>query len=235
MTTHTLIGWPRGLLKGLVVPRMIVVGALAGLVLIGCALVNRPSAGLDPPVYQPGAAYIFSDGRVERVVSSNDEVTVWATRRGRQYTKSNNPAIPVLEWTLSGRSGSRAVFGAHHRLWPVRSGAEARFRVRTDFTNEGRTARSVQLWHCRVGQAETVTLAVGPFETLPVRCERYSVNTMAVLEQRTWWWSPEVGHYVRRSLRNLRTGRRRDMVLCAALPPQRANQDRIDDLARQRC
>lgn len=199
--------------------------------LIACAL--APQAAIAG--YEPGTTFIFSDGRVERVVEDKGEKIIWATRRGRTYERAANFAIPILKWKTSRQSGVRQVTGKVDALWPPTPGKHARFRIATDVTRNGETNRSIQLWTCSVSKETSVELPNGAFDALPVRCERYSVNSMTALERRTWWYSAEVGHYIQRDFQNYRTGERKKIRLCAALPPNRATQKRIDALAKAKC
>lgn len=200
----------------------------------GIALLAAPKALADGPAPDIGAAFVFDDGRVERFVGEAGENRVWATRRGREYTRTANPAVPILEWEVGGRSGKSQVHGHADALWPPRPGASARFRVRTTIESNGRAQVSARPWTCRIGAEETVETPAGDFPALPIRCERYSLNTMRLAEQRTWWWSDEVGHYVRRRYQSYRTGESRDIALCAALPPHRVNTARIEAVV-ERC
>ena len=122
--------------------------------------------------------------------------------------------------------------GPTDRLWPPASGKRAQFRVLNRAVSLGRESRSVQAWTCRVAKPAVLELPAGAFETLPIRCELFSVGSMRLLERRTWWWSPDLGHYVRRQYQSLRTGEVRDIRLCAALPEARATGARIDALVK---
>ncbi len=187
------------------------------------------------PAPDPGTVFIFTEGRVERFVRSDGNEQIWATQKGREYTRSANPAEPILKWRIGKRTGTRKVIGNTSQLWPAKSGESARFRVLTILEDDGRKRRSIQPWSCRIDKAETVTVAAGTYTTLPIRCERYSVHTMRPLQKRTWWWSDEVGHYVKRRFENLRNGETTQYSLCATLPESSANHARIAAVLERRC
>jgi hypothetical protein len=69
----------------------------------------------------------------------------------------------------------------------------------------------------------------GTFDTIPVKCERYSTTAMRLLEQREWDYAPELGHYVRRVAVNYLQGTKRT----AALSGPAATKSRLAALARQ--
>jgi hypothetical protein len=179
---------------------------------------------------EPGAVFIYDDGRVERFVRADGDREVWASRRNQEYVRAANPVVPVLSWDFGGREGEAEVFGDADALWPPQEGSRARFRVQTvSKSDEDDTARSsVRAWACRVSKPEDVTTPAGTFEAWPIRCERYSLATMRLAEVRTWWWSDEVGQSVRRRFQSLDDGAAEDIRLCAALPPARASEARID-------
>lgn len=178
----------------------------------------------------PGMVFVYDDGRVERFVRREGDNLVWATRAGREYTRAANPALPILSWDIGQRSGRREVFGNADAIWPPASGARAQFRVLSEVSDGERRRRLSQAWSCSVDGPKTATVPAGEFAVFQITCERFSVNSMRILEQRAWWWSEDVGHYVRRRFQNLRDGEVSDIALCASLPGLRASEARIEAL-----
>lgn len=200
---------------------------MTALMITGAALTCF-SAIADAPAPIEGSVFVFDDGRVERFISDNGQTRTWATRRGREYTRAANPALPILQWSVGGRSGESEIHGDAASLWPLRPGTSARYRVRSTITERGRTRSAVRPWTCRVSETQPLQTPAGTFSTTPITCERYSLNTMRLVEMRTWWWSDDVGHYVRRRYQNYRDGETQDMQLCAALSASAANNTRIE-------
>lgn len=202
-----------------------------------CASVPNPMGGLagqEPKAVAaavdpiPGTVFVYDDGRVERFQRREGDSLVWATRAGREYTRAANPALPILSWDIGQKSGRREVFGNADAIWPPSSGARAQFRVLSEVSDGERRRRISQAWSCSVDEPETETVPAGAFDAFQITCERFSVNSMRALEQRTWWWSEDVGHYVRRRFQNLRDGEVSDIALCASLPELRASEARIE-------
>jgi hypothetical protein len=198
-------------------------------------LVGAAGALANPPIYTPGEVFVFDNGRVEHVREVNGQRVTWAARSGRTYVRSANPVVPILEWRYRGQTGERVIRGDPDRLWPLRPGATARFQTLNIARMEdtGRTRRSVHLWTCRVGSMEQVDTPAGDFDAYPIVCDRFSPNSMRVLERITWRFAPDVGHYVAREARNMRTGEAESFRLFAALPARESNVARIEALARQ--
>jgi hypothetical protein len=214
--------------------------ALAGAVaLASAAAAAIPAAPLIPlPTYEPGDAFVFSDGRVERVINAEGESLTWAGLSGASYKRSRNFVVPVLAWRSGRATGKREVRGNPDALWPIADGKgggkSARFRVVTETkaTAQAAAKRSVSLWVCKTGKRKSFTVQAGTFEAIPVKCDRYSPTTMRLIEQREWDYAPELGHYVRRVTVNYLRGTTRKVELVATLSGPAASKARLTALAR---
>ncbi len=203
------------------------------------ALIAAATAAVLPtrvamPQYAPGDSYVYSDGRVERVVATKGNSLTWAGLSGPAYTRSPNFIIPVLQWRSGRGSGSREVRGDPDALWPIGSGKSARFRVITETRTNPQAAkkRSVSLWECKTSKLKRFTVPAGTYDAIPVKCDRYSPTTMRLLEQREWDYAPELGHYVRRVTVNYLRGTTRAVELAAALSGPAATKARLTALSR---
>ncbi len=187
------------------------------------------------PAYVPGEVFIYDNGRVEEVRAVSGGQVTWAARSGRTYIRSANPVVPILEWSYRGQEGERRVIGNPDSLWPLRPGANVQFRTvniaRTEET--GTERRSLHLWRCAIGRLERVATPAGAFDAFALRCDRFSPASMRVLERIIWHYAPEVGHYVRREVRDMRTGETETIHLYAQLHPREANPLRIETVAQQ--
>lgn len=186
------------------------------------------------PEYEPGDAFVFSDGRVERVIDSDGARLTWAGLSGASYKRSRNFVVPVLEWRSGRATGRREVHGNPDALWPIGKSRSARFRVVTETKANAQAGllRSVSLWVCKTGKLQSFTVQAGTYEAIPVKCDRYSPTTMRLLEQREWDYAPELGHYVRRVTVNYLRGTTRKVELVAALSGPAASKARLTALAR---
>lgn len=193
------------------------------------------TAAAQTPAYEPGAVFVYDNGRVEHVRAVEGERVVWAARSGRTYVRDANPIVPILEWGYRGRVGERRVLGDPDALWPLRAGKRVRFQTVNRFRDEdgGGESRSLHLWSCSVRALERVSTPAGAFDSFPIQCDRFSPSSMRVIERLTWWYAPDVGHYVRRAARNMGDGRTETFSLFAALPPRESNVVRIEALARR--
>ena len=187
--------------------------------------VNSAEVRLDPT---PDTVFIYDDGRVERYLEREGEDLIWATRGGREYTRSSNPALPILSWEIGGRVGQRQVFGDMGAMWPPQDGGQTRFRVLTDVSDGDESRRYSQPWSCAVSGPAPIGTSAGEFRAFEITCDRYSLNTMRLLEKRTWWWAEDLGHFVKRRFQSYRTGEVREISLCGALPKWRATEARIE-------
>jgi len=187
------------------------------------------------PHYEGGDAFVFSDGRVERVIRSSGDTVIWAGLSGPSYTRSRNFIVPVLSWRSGKGTGSREVHGNPDALWPMARPRTVRFRVvsETRASPEASLKRSVALWVCKSGKLRSFAVKAGIFEAVPVVCDRYSSTTMRLIERREWDYAPEVGHYIRRVSINYLRGSKREVELIAALSGPAASPARLSALSRQ--
>lgn len=195
----------------------------------------QPASTSELPDYETGDAFVFSDGRVERVVAVKDDEVIWAGLNGPSYARSRNFIIPVLAWRSWRGTGRREVRGTPDELWPIDGSQSVRFRVITETRAdpEASPRRSVSLWVCKSGKARSLTMPAGTFNAIQVICDRYSSTTMRLMERREWDYAPEVGHYVRRSTLNYLRGTKSRTELVAALTGPAANRARLAALSRQ--
>jgi len=186
------------------------------------------------PAYEPGDAYIYSDGRVERAIGMDGERMVWAGLSGPSYRRSRNFIVPVLEWRSGRGTGMREVRGNPDALWPIGWPKSARFRVitQTKANPQAAARRSVSLWVCKTGKAKPFTVTAGTYSAIPVLCDRYSTTTMRLVERREWDYAPELGHYIRRVSVNYLRGTTRSVELVAALSGPAASKARLTALSR---
>lgn len=187
------------------------------------------------PDYAPGDAFVFSDGRVERVVAVNDRHVTWAGLSGPSYRRSRNFIVPVLQWRTGRATGEREVRGNPDALWPLDRPKSGRFRVVTEVkaNPQASARRSVSLWVCKASKARSFTVQAGTYNAIPVVCDRYSPTTMRLIERREWDYAPDLGHYVRRVSVNYLRGTNRSVELVAALSGPAATKARLTALSKK--
>lgn len=210
---------------------------MPGLIAAGAAAATALPlpAPIAMPTYEGGDAFVFSDGRVERVIASSGNSVTWSGLSGPTYTRSRNFIVPVLSWRSGRGTGSREVHGNPDALWPMVRPRSVRFRVvsETRAGPEASLKRSVALWVCKSGKLRSFTVKAGNFEAVPVVCDRYSSTSMRLIERREWDYAPELGHYIRRVSINYLRGSKREIELIAALSGPAASAARLSALSRQ--
>lgn len=207
----------------------------SALIALLSALAIAPGADA-PPAYAVGDAFVWSDGRIEQVAGQDGDRVIWRGLTGAPWSRPANFLTPILAWRLNGQEGHRTVLGDPDRIWPLRKGRTLQFRVVTETrpasAPDARWRRSLALWSCRTGGTQTVDTPAGAFTTWAVVCDRYAAATMRPLEQLTWDYAPDLGHYVRRTSIEYRTGRRTVVSLVAALHGPAATRERLRAIAR---
>lgn len=186
------------------------------------------------PQYRPRDAFVFSDGRVERVLRVKGDKVTWAGLSGSSYVRSRNFILPVESWRSRAGVGQRKVFGRPDSLWPVVRPRSAGFRVvaQTRIKPRAPMRRAVTLWTCQSQKPRILRLAIGTFNTIPFKCDRFSALNMRLLERLEWDYAPELGHYVRRASVDYLRSVRRSIDLVAALSGPAATVRRLAALSR---
>lgn len=206
---------------------------MTGSVLFAAALATAmPATPL--PRYEVNDAFVYTDGRVERVRSVKGAKVVWSGLNNQRYTRSRNFIVPVLKWRAGRGSGERRIVGNHDKLWPLDGSKRARFRAiaETKLKAQSRPRRAMTFWTCGSDDMRESTVPAGTFHVVPVRCERYSATTMRLIERIEWEFAPDVGHYVKRSDTDYLRGTKRNISLYAALKGPAAEKRRLAALSK---
>jgi hypothetical protein len=187
-----------------------------------------------PPRYRPTDAFVFSDGRVERVIRVQRDRITWSGLSGPSHVRDRNFVVPVLQWRSGKGEGARRIVGSPQQLWPLDRPKSVRFRAvaqtRTKPTAGWR--RSATLWTCKSAKPRTLTLRVGTFQTYPFSCDRHSATTMRLIERLEWDYAPDLNHYVKRSSIDYFRGTRTNIELVAAISGPAANRRRLAAIVR---
>jgi hypothetical protein len=152
-----------------------------------------------PPVYEVGTTFVYSDGRVEAVTGLKGDMVRWIRGDGTKFTAHRNFLLPWSSWQSKAETGTSTLNRRAKALWPKKAGRELSFRVEATIQMNAAgsgIARRSEAWHCRFDGAERLTVVAGRFETLKMTCARDESDSLPALE-RTWYYAPDIGHYVR--------------------------------------
>jgi|688.fasta_scaffold474083_2 hypothetical protein len=164
----------------------------------GEPIAAMPSAAL--PDYAIGDVFVFEQGYVERVVAVRKEEVDWEAAGGRlRYTAQRNFALPRLRWETPEAAGDVTLNIAADVMWPLASGNKAYMSTRHVFKDTVHHWEQPfdQVWNCRVGAAERLTVPAGTFDTFPVECRRSTFLWGSWMQTLRWHYAPAIGHYVR--------------------------------------
>jgi hypothetical protein len=218
-------------MKNLLLLRVTVFGVISAL-----ALHNQTQAAdVQRHEYSRLETFIYDNGRVEQFDNQKDGQIVWRFLSGRKFERNASFFLPITRWNTKQARGQRHFIGNVDKLWPLAPGKAIRFTAITDYKlkkkdkpwDKIQERRTVQNWTCKVKKTEIITVPAGTFDTLPIRCKRYSPSSMRLLQQVDWYYAPDVGHYIRHDAISFFTGNRSSYALLAALPARRANKKRI--------
>ena len=210
-------------------------GALALLMFLVTGVFAARAQEAEAPSYEPGDTFIYSNGSVERYMGEGEGAFLWQTLSGRVFVRDPNFFVPILSWQTTTTRGERILTGHPERVWPLGDRHRASFTVAGDIDlreedeswDDATAHREVQQWRCRVGAREHLTVPAGDFDAFPIVCDRFSATTMRVLRRQTWYYAPDVGHYIRRVDVSFSSGEERTRDLLAALPERFASDARV--------
>jgi hypothetical protein len=183
------------------------------------------------PVYEKGSTFIYSNGTWETVTASSPELVTWRNHRG--YVSSGSPDFTRrrADWQTKTRQGTRQ-FGPRKdiwikkktSLWPLQVGNVASYAETSSLRLKDESEKTSRYnWACEVAGTERVSVMAGEFDTWKIVCKRYSGKKVSskssVIEIKTWYYAPEIGHYVLTTRQSFSGKPARRLELLALLPP----------------
>lgn len=176
---------------------------------IGSALSDSLSADYDPPdydgpplgelpVYSMGDAYTYSSGRTETVAALGDERITWRNDLDSEFERYPNFVLPTAVARTKKGVVTRMVDVRPDILWPLIPGTRRQINSTVSVHLDGQDRERVywRNWVCTVVGPERVTVQFGTFDAAKISCDRY--NRGRWRQTRTWYYVPEIGHYVKR-------------------------------------
>ena len=193
----------------------------------------KPDPGAAPlPIYLNGMTFIYSDGSWETVTAVTPKTVTWRDDRGKISKGSPDFTYRRAEWQIDSRRGFREfkprsdlLVQSKDTLWPLQAGNAAAYTESvTRIDHEGVIESSQTQWACRVAGTETVSVMAGEFETWKINCNRYSISSKKnrksrIREARTWYYSPQISHWVMTTSTYYYKKNPRRLELMAVLPP----------------
>jgi hypothetical protein len=151
------------------------------------------------PSYETGSTFVYSDGRVDKVVSLKGATVRWSGRDGSRFTSHRNFLLPWSYWRVGGERGTAELDQEPEALWPLAGGAPVYYSARIvvqQEEGEKSLVESDERWRCALAGRETVAVMAGTFESYRFECERKATGDTPGLK-RVWYYAPTVRHYVR--------------------------------------
>jgi hypothetical protein len=178
-----------------------------------------------------GTTFVYSDGSWEIVTDSTPHQVTWRDHRGNVYNGSPDFTYRPANWQSRDREVSRRfaarddlIVDGDTSLWPLKTGKTASFTELVISRKIGEPEKSYRRsWTCTVVGPERVAVMAGEFDTWKIACERYNNyqnrSKAKVREIRTWYYAPEVKHYVLAERQFVAGKPDRRLELLAVLPP----------------
>lgn len=149
------------------------------------------------PLAETGDVYVYSDGTVETVLRRAGPRVWWRAGDGSEYLAHANFLLPRWRRTGSGAEPPRIDADAED-LWPAPGGSPVIFHVAaTDPATPSGESASPQEWNCAAHGKRRIEVPAGQIDTLVIACRRTPAPADQ-WQQRTWYYSPALGHFVRR-------------------------------------
>ncbi len=155
--------------------------------------------GEPAPRYSPGDTYIYSDSTMATVMRVDGDVVVWQSGTGERGATHWNFIRPGATSPFDRTRVRYDVDAAADEIWPLQPGRSISFSARPVIAQASVAAEvpsTTQTWQCSVAGAEPVTVAAGRFGAVRISCQTSTPVAGAPVE-RTWFYAPELRHYVR--------------------------------------
>ena len=193
-----------------------------------------PGPELSPaplPTYKAGTTFIYSDGAWETVTATAPGMVTWTNHRGVISSGSPDFTYRAAKWQSRTGQGTRQYTARNDlmvrqstSLWPLQQANAASYSETGTWQRKKEPANSFRAdWSCRVEGTEGVSVMAGEFDAWKIVCTRYSVpsasGTSRAQETKTWYYSPEIEHYVLMTSRYYYDKPSKRQELLAVLPP----------------
>ena len=161
------------------------------------------------PLYTTGTKFVYSDGSWEKILEADADKLVWLNHRGEVSTGSPDFTYRRGAWESSRSIGGREFKQASSlfeeattSLWPLAVGKQTRFE---EYVTHIKKKNSIEkkysnYWRCKVEGEERLTISSGTYDTWKIVCSRYLTRKhyfqSKPRENKTWYYSPEVNHWI---------------------------------------
>ena len=202
----------------------------------GKSLLNTENEG--PPLpeavlttYMVGEYFTFDDGSSRMVAAVSGEWVTWQYKTGTVTKGYRNFIIPALTWTSAHRYSEGKTTAPANLLWPLAVGKKGTYDFqqtisRHDGTESNELSRS---WSCAVEGTERVSVPAGTFDTYVIACNRYSSTSHKWRATRSYYYAPDLGHYViRKDTYRGRPDKKRELVSYGFNSTVLPKQDQIE-------
>lgn len=184
------------------------------------------------PVFRLGTTFVYSDGTWETVVATAPNVITWKDHRGYISTGTPDFTRRRMHYQTRTRQGTRT-FGPRENLfirrsesiWPLKIGNKASYTEYGTWIDKRDNSKHTYRthWSCEVVGTERIVVLAGEFDTWKIVCSRYNASRSArsrPREIKTWYYAPEIGHFVLLKSRYFYNKPSRRQELLAVLPPK---------------
>lgn len=150
------------------------------------------------PTYQLGDAYTYSSGRTETITGIGDDRITWRNDLNSVFERFPNFVLPTLATRTDKGQVTRKFDVSPEVLWPLIPGTRRQILSEVSVRLQGQNSERLfrREWVCTVNGPEKVAVQFGEFNAVKISCDRYGRGRWR--QTRTWYYVPEIGHYVRR-------------------------------------
>lgn len=153
----------------------------------------------DLPTYSPGEFFEYDNGLSMIVTERLNGTVSWKYANGSTSSGFTNFLVPQLTWRARGNRGASTTNAAQDFLWPLKFGSFGRYNItQTIHEADGGVPETLdRRWECSVEGTERVSVPAGDFDTYIVSCNRYSSDGNEWRGRHTYYYSPDIRHYVK--------------------------------------
>lgn len=164
------------------------------------------------PNYSVNDIFVFTNKYIERVSAISGDIIEWEVAGGTySYKAHKNFTLPKISWETMTKIGDNDFQATNKNiLWPLTPGDDYITNIKKSISKKKVRWSNrfwFQSWQCETNDPRRIVVPSGSYNTIPITCILKSSQGNTI-RTNTWYYSPAVGHYVKKVVKTPASGYR---------------------------